>query len=146
MEALLYFALWAGFIFLMMRFGCGAHIMGHGHGDGRTRAKSKHVGDFELRYLASDGSDFDFGIDYIRCRNLELARRLGAEGFAPYVCMSDIELSNALDWGLIRTQTLADGCSHCDFRFKRGAETRISSKTPEVQETVERIEQRSPSS
>ena len=32
MEALLYFALWAGVIFLMMRFGCGAHIMGHGHG------------------------------------------------------------------------------------------------------------------
>jgi len=30
MEALLYFALWAGLIFLMMRFGCGAHVMGHG--------------------------------------------------------------------------------------------------------------------
>lgn len=29
MEALLYFAFWAGLIFLMMRFGCGAHIMGH---------------------------------------------------------------------------------------------------------------------
>lgn len=33
MSALLYFALWAGFIFLMMRFGCGAHVMGHGHKD-----------------------------------------------------------------------------------------------------------------
>lgn len=32
MSALLYFALWAGFIFLMMRFGCGSHVMGHGHG------------------------------------------------------------------------------------------------------------------
>ena len=32
MEALLYFAFWAGLIFLMMRFGCGAHVMGHGHG------------------------------------------------------------------------------------------------------------------
>lgn len=32
MEALVYFAVWAGFIFLMMRFGCGAHILGHGHG------------------------------------------------------------------------------------------------------------------
>jgi YHS domain-containing protein len=31
MEALLYFAVWAAFIFLMMRFGCGAHVMGHGH-------------------------------------------------------------------------------------------------------------------
>ncbi|MDA8093282.1 MAG: YHS domain-containing protein [Betaproteobacteria bacterium] len=31
MSALLYFALWAGLIFVMMRFGCGAHVMGHGH-------------------------------------------------------------------------------------------------------------------
>jgi YHS domain-containing protein len=33
MNALLYFALWAGLIFLMMRFGCGAHVMGHGHAE-----------------------------------------------------------------------------------------------------------------
>jgi YHS domain-containing protein len=37
-EALLYFALWAGIIFLMMRFGCGAHVMGHG--DRRADGKS----------------------------------------------------------------------------------------------------------
>ncbi len=39
MEALLYFALWAGIIFLMMRFGCGAHIMGHGHGHGKAQGR-----------------------------------------------------------------------------------------------------------
>ena len=39
MEALLYFAFWAGLIFLMMRFGCGAHVMGHGHGQHGTHAK-----------------------------------------------------------------------------------------------------------
>ena len=111
----------------------------------RREEKKKQVkmGDFEIRYLAGDGSDFDIGVDYVRCGNLELVRELGAEEFAPYVCMSDIALSNALGWGLIRTQTLADGCSHCDFRFKRDAETRISSKTPEVQETIKRIERRS---
>ena len=27
----LYFLIWALFIFAMMRFGCGAHVMGHGH-------------------------------------------------------------------------------------------------------------------
>ncbi len=32
MESLLYFGIWAGLIFLMMRYGCGAHVMGHGHG------------------------------------------------------------------------------------------------------------------
>lgn len=30
MNSLLYFLLWAGLIFVMMRFGCGSHIAGHG--------------------------------------------------------------------------------------------------------------------
>lgn len=32
MQTLAYFLIWGAFIFLMMRFGCGAHVMGHGHG------------------------------------------------------------------------------------------------------------------
>ncbi|WP_372071499.1 YHS domain-containing protein [Tistrella mobilis] len=36
MNALFYFLIWAVIIFVMMRFGCGAHVMGHGHG------KAKH--------------------------------------------------------------------------------------------------------
>lgn len=31
MESLLYFIFWAGLFFVIMRYGCGAHIMGHGH-------------------------------------------------------------------------------------------------------------------
>lgn len=27
-----YFLVWAALIFLMMRYGCGAHVMGHRHG------------------------------------------------------------------------------------------------------------------
>ncbi len=109
----------------------------------RRRAQQKEqprFGAFEVRYVIGDGHDFDVGVDYVGCGNLELAKKLGAPEFAPYVCMSDIPLSNALGWGLIRTQTLADGCDHCDFRFKKGAATRITSKTPEVQETIDRIQ------
>jgi Uncharacterized conserved protein len=32
----LYFLVWAGLIFFMMRFGCGAHVMGHGHQHGSS--------------------------------------------------------------------------------------------------------------
>ena len=96
-------------------------------------------GDFEVRYVIGDGEDFDFGIDYIACGNYKLAKDQGAEEFAPYICMSDIALSDAMEWGLIRTETLADGCDRCDFRFKKGGKTQISSKTPEVQATIERI-------
>ena len=96
-------------------------------------------GDFEVRYIIGDGIEFDWGVDYVACGNYSFAKALKAEEFAPYVCMSDIALSNALGWGLIRTQTIADGCEYCDFRFKKGSKTIISSKTPKVQETIEKI-------
>jgi hypothetical protein len=101
--------------------------------------KQLRFGDFEVRYVIGDGENFDFGVDYVACGNYKFIQDQGAEEFAPYVCMSDIALSNALGWGLIRTETLADGCERCDFRFKKGGKTQISSKTPEVQATIEKI-------
>jgi len=96
-------------------------------------------GDFEVKYVIGDGKNFDFGVDYVGCGIYKFMQDQGAEEFAPYSCMSDIPLSDALGWGLIRTETLADGCERCDFRFKKGGETQISSKTPEVQATIEKI-------
>lgn len=106
----------------------------------RARKQEKGCfGDFEIEYLVGKGDDFDIGVNYHQCGNINFAKKQGGEEFAPYICMSDIALSDAMGWGLIRTQTLADGCDHCDFRFKKGAATRISSRTPELQKTVERI-------
>ena len=51
MEALLYFALWAGLFFLMMRFGCGAHVMGHGQQHGGTPADSEKGGTPNVKWL-----------------------------------------------------------------------------------------------
>jgi len=39
MQTLIYFLIWGALIFLMMRFGCGAHVMGHGHSHGGSRAQ-----------------------------------------------------------------------------------------------------------
>lgn len=36
MEFILYFLLLAGAFFLMMRFGCGSHVTGHGHARGSS--------------------------------------------------------------------------------------------------------------
>lgn len=96
-------------------------------------------GDFEVEYLIGEGDEFDFGVNYLQCGNHMFLKRHGGEEFSPFVCMSDIALSDAMGWGLIRTQTLADGCEYCDFRFKEGAATQISSKTPEVQEAIAKI-------
>ncbi|MHC4462961.1 MAG: L-2-amino-thiazoline-4-carboxylic acid hydrolase [Planctomycetota bacterium] len=103
------------------------------------RNEQLKFGDFEVRYLIGDGEEFDWGVDYVACGNYNFMKVQGSEEFAPYVCMSDIALSDALGWGLIRTQTIADGCQSCDFRFKKGSKTRISSKTPEVQSVIEKI-------
>lgn len=104
--------------------------------------KSPGFGDFKVRYVIGNGDDFDFGVDYVACGNYNFVKEQGAEEFAPYVCMSDIALGDAMGWGLTRTETLADGCDRCDFRFKKGNKTRIPSKTPEVQATIERIAKR----
>lgn len=96
-------------------------------------------GDFEVGYLIGDGNDFDWGTNYLQCGNYNFVKSQGVEEFAPYVCLSDMALGKALGWGLIRTETLADGCDKCDFRFKKGAGIQISSKTPEVQKTIEKI-------
>ena len=44
MEAVVYFLLWAGLIFLVMRYGCGAHVMGHGHSHGSPSAEQRTPG------------------------------------------------------------------------------------------------------
>ena len=100
---------------------------------------SRTMGGFEVRYVIGDGTEYDWGVDYVRCANYQLVVDQGAAEFAPYVCMSDIALGDAMGWGLIRTHTIADGCDSCDFRFKKGVKTQISSMTQAVQETIQRI-------
>lgn len=51
MEALIYFLLWAGVIFLMMRFGCGAHIMGHGHGQHDPKSSRQESRHSDMRWV-----------------------------------------------------------------------------------------------
>lgn len=58
MEALLYFAFWAGLIFLMMRFGCGAHVMGHGRDSRNAHRSAGSETGRELRWTAPE-SDVD---------------------------------------------------------------------------------------
>ncbi|MCC5857791.1 MAG: L-2-amino-thiazoline-4-carboxylic acid hydrolase [Ectothiorhodospiraceae bacterium] len=108
---------------------------------GRRAQKGEkgQFGDFEVEYIAGHPGEYDFGVNYLRCGNIEFMIKHGGEEFAPYICLSDIALSDAMGWGLKRTQTLADGCRYCDFRFKKGADTQISSKTKEVQEAIDMI-------
>lgn len=50
-----YFLIWAGLIFFMMRFGCGAHVMGHGHRHGnQTDKEQRRTSGTDARWEAPD--------------------------------------------------------------------------------------------
>ena len=48
LQSVLYFLLWAGLFILMMRFGCGAHVLGHGHHHANTGSRENHGPEGEL--------------------------------------------------------------------------------------------------
>lgn len=53
MNTLFYFLVWAAIFFLMMRFGCGAHVMGHGSDDAQSddAQSSNRSGMDQLRWV-----------------------------------------------------------------------------------------------
>jgi hypothetical protein len=73
-----------------------------------------------------EGDDFDFAVTYTRCALQELARTVDAAEFGPYLCLGDVVASDLLGWGVQRSETIGQGCTRCDFRFKRGGLTQIS--------------------
>ncbi|MHA2083584.1 MAG: L-2-amino-thiazoline-4-carboxylic acid hydrolase [Candidatus Thorarchaeota archaeon] len=74
-------------------------------------------------FVEGNGSDFEYGFDFLECGFLKLARESGCEEIAPYVCLSDYARMRGIGVGFRRTQTLAMGHFRCDFRFSRNYET-----------------------
>jgi hypothetical protein len=92
--------------------------------------KRRYPGDYVYTFVAGDGVTFDYGVDYTECASVKFLRAQGAPELAPYLSAADILYSQALGWGLQRTTTLAEGGEKCDFRFKRGGETRVAVPEP----------------
>jgi hypothetical protein len=90
----------------------------------------RHPGDYVYTFVPGDGETFDYGVDYAECAGYKFLKEQGAAELAPYICPADILYSQALGWGLQRTTTLAAGGERCDFRFKRGGETRVAVPEP----------------
>lgn len=99
------------------------------------RAKdSKHVGENMARAFAAfakgDAIDYSvraqsqdaYEIDVTGCRYAQFYKELGEPelGFL-LVCSLDFPFAEGFgaDVGLTRTQTIMQGASHCDFRYKR---------------------------
>ena len=65
------------------------------------------------------GDSFEFGIDYKACGFCKFAARHGDKEILPHICGLDFEAYATRGIRLERTQTLAGGASHCNFRFSR---------------------------
>jgi hypothetical protein len=65
------------------------------------------------------GDSFEFGINYKACGFCKFAARHGDKDILPHICGLDFEAYATRGIRLERTQTLAGGASHCNFRFSR---------------------------
>jgi hypothetical protein len=85
-------------------------------------AFTTYARDDALDYRVREQSENAFEIDVTRCRYAEFYKTLGEPelGFL-LVCSADFDTAAGFggDVKLTRTQTIMQGASHCDFRYKR---------------------------
>jgi hypothetical protein len=78
--------------------------------------------DSALEYRVDEQSQDAFALDVTRCRYAEFYKELGAPelGFL-LVCTADFAVAEGFgpDLRLTRTQTIMQGATHCDFRYRR---------------------------
>jgi hypothetical protein len=81
--------------------------------------------DFVYDFVEPGPDDtFEFGINYKACGFCKFAARHGDKEILPNICGLDFDAYATQGIHLERTQTLAGGASHCNFRFSRLASDR----------------------
>ena len=90
----------------------------------REQAAKSHAEEYPEDFVydfVEPGPDdrFEFGINYKACGFCKFAARHGDKEILPHICGLDFEAYATRGIHLERTQTLAGGASHCDFRFSR---------------------------
>ena len=87
-----------------------------------TSAFNTYAAANALDYTVIEQSPDAFAIDVTACRYADFYRELGEPelGFL-LVCSADFDTADGFDQDikLARTQTIMQGASHCDFRYKR---------------------------
>ena len=77
-------------------------------------------------YVEGDAATFDYGMNMKKCAKLIFLKNMGAEEFAPYVCLIDKNFAECCDYGLKRTMVLAEGADYCDFRLSKNGPVEVS--------------------
>ncbi len=90
-----------------------------------TQMESQPDNQFKFDVVTSDDGSGNWGFNLTNCAICSLTRAQGVEDFTRYLCDADRIMSDQFGWGLKRTQTIAKGGSHCDFRFRKGEQTEM---------------------
>ena len=90
----------------------------------REHAAKSHQQEFKEDFVydfveSGQGDDFEFGINYKACGFCKFAARHGDKEILPNICGLDFDAYATRGIRLVRTQTLAGGAEHCNFRFSR---------------------------
>jgi hypothetical protein len=82
--------------------------------------QQEYPGDFVYDFVEpGPGDNFEFGINYKACGFCKFATCHGDKEILPNICGLDFVAYAARGIRLERTQTLAGGADHCNFRFSR---------------------------
>jgi L-2-amino-thiazoline-4-carboxylic acid hydrolase len=90
----------------------------------RSLDRWRENGSLEIEVLEQTAEKLSFNVT--RCRYAEMYRALGlADLGASLSCQRDYALAQGFNPAiqLDRTQTIMEGATHCDFRFRLGAQT-----------------------
>lgn len=90
----------------------------------RQQAAKSQAGEYPEDFVydfvePGPGDSFDFGINYKACGFCKFAARHGDQEILPTICGLDFAAYATRGIRLERTQTLAGGASHCNFRFSK---------------------------
>lgn len=90
----------------------------------REQAEKSHREEFPDDFVydfvePGPGDKFEFGINYKACGFCKFAARHGDDEILPNICGLDFDAYATRGIHLERTQTLAGGANHCNFRFSR---------------------------
>lgn len=80
--------------------------------------KRKYENDWVVDILPGN-DEYDLGYDYHECGICKLCQDEGCPELAAYLCRMDYVLADIMRMELVRTGTIAEGASYCDFRYSR---------------------------
>lgn len=90
----------------------------------REQAAKSHAEEYPEDFVydfvePGPGDRFEFGVNYKACGFCKFAARHEDQDILPHICGLDFDAYATRGIRLERTQTLAGGASHCNFRFSR---------------------------